>query len=702
MAVRPNGPTLADRTKAWSGREGRVALLVLGSGLLAGVISAATFVVDSTGDEADADVTDGLCRTALDTCTLRAAIEQANALAGADTIAFNIPGAGVHTIGPASPLPALTDDAGVTIDGYTQPGSSPNTLSIGNDAVLTIEIDGTAAGPSANGLTIQGLAATVRGLVINRFAFSGIAITSGYGHQVGGCFLGTDPTGTIARGNRNGLNFDRTGSPLAVPVKAAFPPPVLLVGGLNTGDRNLLSGNSSAGMEAIFTTNCVIQNNYVGTDASGEAALPNQGGGVFLLAENVTLGGGNLFDVAGRYPGANVVSGNVGSGILLFEGGENSIAGNIVGTDARGLAAVPNGIGINLVLETADGVAWNLVSGNSSHGIRFFVQSRTSIFANRIGTDLTGNTGLGNKLNGVTMVGRSFGNFVGPNTIAYNGGSGVSIGGNASDTSNDNRVFGNSIHDNGGLGIDLGDDGVTPNNDCDNGRGPNLLQNFPVLTSASPSGGSTTITGTLNSIPNSTFSIDFFQNALCDPSGYGQGETYLGEIQVTTDAFCNASFEAVFPVSVAPGSVVTATATDTANNTSEFSACRPVTVGQGFYTVTPCRVADTRNEPGPSGGPALTANAIRTFPVANICEIPPSAKAIAINLAVTAPNDFGDLRVYPAGEAAPLASSISFRPGIVRASNAIIALSASGEISVQCDMPTGSTHFFFDVYGYFQ
>jgi hypothetical protein len=75
---------------------------------------------------------------------------------------------------------------------------------------------------------------------------------------------------------------------------------------------------------------------------------------------------------------------------------------------------------------------------------------------------------------------------------------------------------------------------------------------------------------------------------------------------------------------------------------------------------------------------------------------------VAINLAVAIPTDSGDLRVYPSGQAAPLASAISFQPGIVRAGNAIIALSSSGEISVQCDMPSGSTHFFFDVYGYFQ
>jgi hypothetical protein len=113
-------------------------------------------------------------------------------------------------------------------------------------------------------------------------------------------------------------------------------------------------------------------------------------------------------------------------------------------------------------------------------------------------------------------------------------------------------------------------------------------------------------------------------------------------------------------------------------------------------------VADTRDAPGPSGGPELEAGTVRSFPVAGICGIPPSARAVAINLAVFLPSSDGDLRVYPAGQPAPLASSINFRSGIVRANNAIIALGDSGEISVQCDMPSGGTHFFIDVYGYFE
>jgi hypothetical protein len=124
----------------------------------------------------------------------------------------------------------------------------------------------------------------------------------------------------------------------------------------------------------------------------------------------------------------------------------------------------------------------------------------------------------------------------------------------------------------------------------------------------------------------------------------------------------------------------------------------------GFYTVSPCRVTDTRAAPAPSGGPALGANTTRDFPVTATCRIPSTATAVAINLAVFQPSDDGDLRVYPAGQAAPVASAINFRPGIVRASIAIVPLGA-GQLSVRCDMPpgsSGSTHFFFDVYGYFQ
>ncbi len=136
----------------------------------------------------------------------------------------------------------------------------------------------------------------------------------------------------------------------------------------------------------------------------------------------------------------------------------------------------------------------------------------------------------------------------------------------------------------------------------------------------------------------------------------------------------------------------------------KFSSCGSTT-GKSFYTLPACRVADTRYAVGPSGGPALLANTMRSFPVIGLCGIPPSATAVAINMAVWFPTDGGDLRAFPTGGTAPLASAINFRTGIVRANNAIVALGLLGQLSIQCDMPvgsSGSTNFFFDVYGYFQ
>ncbi len=154
-----------------------------------------------------------------------------------------------------------------------------------------------------------------------------------------------------------------------------------------------------------------------------------------------------------------------------------------------------------------------------------------------------------------------------------------------------------------------------------------------------------------------------------------------------------------------PTQTPTRTPTNTPTNTPT-STPTPTSgpAGTGLIAVAPCRVADTRNPDGPSGGPALSANSVRTFPVAGLCGIPPSATAVAINMAIWFPTDGGDLRLYPAGGAAPLASAINFRPGIVRANNAVVPLGAGGQIAVQCDMAssTGSTDFFFDVYGYFQ
>jgi len=147
-------------------------------------------------------------------------------------------------------------------------------------------------------------------------------------------------------------------------------------------------------------------------------------------------------------------------------------------------------------------------------------------------------------------------------------------------------MLSNSIHSNAGLGIDLGDDGVTPNDLGDFDSGANNFQNFPVLTSAIS--GSTSIEGTLNSTVNTTFRLEFFSNIACDPSGNGEGESFLGSTDVTTDGNGDVMFMATFPVTVPVGQFITATATDPNNDTSEFSQCsETAAVNQAPQVVSP-------------------------------------------------------------------------------------------------------------------
>ncbi len=217
-----------------------------------------TFVVNSTADLEDEALRDS--PNACDTgrfvlgsgpeCTLRAAIQEANNTTGADRIHFNIPGPGVKTIRPTSKLPTIVTP--MTLDGYTQPGASKNTLAKGTNAVLLIELDGAQAG-TATGLLIGSTASNsvVRGLVINRFSANGIAIDSD-GNKVEDNFLGTDANGTQDLGNGNdGVSV---GSSLNN-----------VVGGTTAEARNLISGNNQQGIQFFGTmTDNKIEGNLIG------------------------------------------------------------------------------------------------------------------------------------------------------------------------------------------------------------------------------------------------------------------------------------------------------------------------------------------------------------------------------------------------------------------------------------------------------
>jgi hypothetical protein len=169
------------------------------------------------------------------------------------------------------------------------------------------------------------------------------------------------------------------------------------------------------------------------------------------------------------------------------------------------------------------------------------------------------------------------------NIIAFNGGAGVVIACVDGCIGSSDAILGNSIYSNGGLGISLGG-GPTPlpNDNCDSDSGPSVAnqgQNYPVLTQAQIQGSTTLIQGTLNSVANTVYHVELFGSPACDPSGNGEGQTFLGSTNVLTGPACVGSFNVTIPFALAAGQVVTATATDPNNNTSEYSACVTVTGG---------------------------------------------------------------------------------------------------------------------------
>lgn len=277
--------------------------------------------------------------------SLRGTIIFANSI-GADLIRFAIPGAGVHVIQPLSQLPEVTFP--YTIDGYTQPGASPNTLAVGTNAVIQVVIDGSSAG-AAEGLVlntegahtspgksfrraararvnqprrISAAVPVVRGLAINNFSEDGIEVFADSA-QIEGCFLGTNAAGDTAAGNASGGIY--LGS-------AAF------VGGPSPAQRNLISGNLGDGIQ--FSANgSVVQGNLIGTDATGTAPLPNAGDGIrdpFSASLNVVGG-----EAAGQ---GNVIAFNGGHGVDIACqdgcGTNNLISGNSIFSNA--------GLGISL------------------------------------------------------------------------------------------------------------------------------------------------------------------------------------------------------------------------------------------------------------------------------------------------------------------------------------------------------------------
>lgn len=494
--------------------------------------------------------------------SLRQAILDANSTTGLALIDFNIPTNGGLTISPITALPTITDF--VTIDGTTQPGFSNAPI---------IELNGASSG-FIDGLRVAAGNSTIRGLIINRFNLNGINILTNGRNHIEGCYIGLDRTGTLDQGNaQNGISVSTSNN---------------VIGGTSLSARNYISGNNQSGILLIDSTNQIL-GNVIGLGVTN-AAVGNTFVGINSPSSGHTIGG----TAAGA---RNVISGNASEGILL-NGHRVSILGNFIGTDLSGQLARPNarsGMRIqvgnaNLIGGTAEG-AGNVISGNSRYGIELTSASTNVIYGNRMGTDVSGTKSVRNLFGGLVALGGSRANRIGDvtsragNTIGFNNGPGVFI---SSDGAENNVVRGNMIFSNSGSGIDLGLGSVTLNDTNDTDTGANQLQNFPVLTRASNFAGGTVIHGTLNSQPNTNYTVDFYANLAPDNIGWGEGQFWLGSASVTTDTNGDASFSTPLPAPIVRGRYFSATATDAAGNTSEFSKnifIESVSAGRTFTVI---------------------------------------------------------------------------------------------------------------------
>ena len=368
---------------------------------------------------------------------------------------------------------------------------------------------------------------------------------------------------------------------------------------------NLVSGNDAKGIQLVDSgflpiaadgpSGTEIAGNKIGTDKDGTTALGNVQQGIGIQGSDDhpsvdTVVGGT----AGLTPGGdctgdcNIVSassGVTGLGVAITNSAEGTqVLGNHIGTDVAGTADLGNtveGVAVSTSTGTVVGspTAPNLISGNGTAGIQVTGSAADgTIQANLIGTQTDGATPLPNDDFGVEV----------------QAGTDMLIGGTAADQGNaianstdgvrlsggdENAILGNSIRDSAsGLGINLfGTGGVEPNDPDDADAGPNGLQNYPELSAAVNLGTSTLVSGTLDSAPDTSYRIEVFSNAAPNSSGHGDGETFLGALDVTTDGDGDASF-ADQVAGVAPiGDAVTATATEldplgAPLSTSEFAA----------------------------------------------------------------------------------------------------------------------------------
>jgi uncharacterized repeat protein (TIGR01451 family)/CSLREA domain-containing protein len=523
-------------------------------------------VVTSTADDSDANTGDGECDTGSGACTLRAAIEQSNADTSiTHTIEFSLTGAGPHVFTPQSALPPITHP--VTIDGLSQPGASctswPPTLKIEIDGsnVPSIVQGNPPSGPAdiipPTGLELLAGNSTVRGLTINNFnkkatyiVFDidyvgvGISVENSDNNTIECNFLGTEPDGATKAANQVGISLGNASG--------------------NVLSGNLVSGNGNGGSGDIGSQTAgviialepqaggesngnQIVGNYIGTNVSGTLSIENYQDGILLVnARNSVISG-------------NLISGNGDDGVDITDVATLTVSLPVVGP-----------VGFSVACDTAPCATGNVIQHNI------------------IGLASNGSA-LGNGNSGVEIKNAEQ-NRVYSNTIAYNSYQGVEVneltaaddictkGGSSSGCIVSNTISANSIYSNTGLGIDLtanSGGGVTPNGSGPNGA--NRLQNYPVISTVLTTTNALYISGVLTGAANSSFTAEFFASPVCDPAGNGEGQSFLISDTITTNSSGNAVFALTTPRPAF--TQVTATATDSGGNTSEFSNCVGVSGG---------------------------------------------------------------------------------------------------------------------------
>lgn len=479
--------------------------------------------------------------------TLRQAISDANGNVGADIIAFNIPGAGVHTIIPTAVLPVITE--AVLIDGSTQ-----NTFTGASMNLRLIVINGSSLGTAPIIWLQNADNSTLNYLVISNGSDVGVQVESGSDDFViTGCYIGTNSTGTAAAANANvGLlikNSQRA-----------------IVGGTGTNQYNLISGNINDGIIFENADNGVIIGNFVGTDITGMIAMPNSDDGVTLKdgSSGNTIGGTNSGE-------RNIISGNIDVGIEIRASGTNNnqVLGNYIGVNSTGNSALPNGgHGIYMHTQTTGNTiggisvaSRNIISGNGNIGI-FITGSGTNnqaIYGNYIGLAADGTTKIANA-GGITIQNGPQGILIGGsgagqgNTITGNTGNGVLITDNSALGTNFNFIVNNSIFCNGAKGINFTND--------------NANENQGIL----PPGISSSTANNISGTGTNGNTVHVYRNTTADGGAFCdcEGENMIGSTIIAGGVW---SLTHNLGLSASQALSVTATQTNGSNSTSEFNVC---------------------------------------------------------------------------------------------------------------------------------